>query len=349
MTNNKDVTIYDIAEKLSLSTSTVSRALKNHSSISKKTTKKVNDTAKEMGYTPNTLASSLRSNKTKTIGVLISRINRPFMASLISGIEETAQKAGYNVIITQSHDSYKDELNMAQALYNSRVSGVICSLAMETTKTEHFQQFIDKGIPIVFVDRVPKDINTYRVMIDNYSAAFKATKHLIEQGCTRIAHFAGLKFRNIYNERERGYRDALKKYNLDVDESLIVHVKTMSYEEGEKATNKVLNLKNPPDGIFSSNDTTAVAAIQVAKKRGLKIPEDLAIIGFNNDPISKIIDPGLSTISHPAFEMGKTSSKKILKHLKRSKIDSITEITFLNTEVIVRESSFKEKELLIKK
>ena len=344
MTNNKDITIYDIAEKLNLSTSTVSRALKNHNSISKKTTKRVNDAAKKMGYTPNTLASSLRSNKSKTIGVLISRINRPFMSSLISGIEETAQKAGYNVIITQSHDSYQDEVNMAQALYNSRVSGIICSLAMETTITDHFQQFIDKGIPLVFVDRVPKDFNTYRVMIDNYSAGFKATKHLIEQGCTRIAHIAGLKFRSIYNERERGYRDALKQSNLTIDEDLIVHVNTLSYDEGEKATNKLLDLKNPPDGIFSSNDTTAVAAIQVAKKRGLKIPHDIAVIGFNNDPISRIIDPGVSTISHPAFEMGKTSSKKILKHLKSSKKDSskkdnITEINFLNTEVIVRGSS----------
>tara|TARA_R110000868_G_scaffold145181_3_gene365203 strand:+ start:10377 stop:11405 length:1029 start_codon:yes stop_codon:yes gene_type:complete len=339
MTNHKDVTIYDIAKKLKLSTSTVSRALKNHSSISKKTTKIVNDTAKIMGYTPNTLASSLRSNKTKTIGVLISRINRPFMSSLINGIEEIAQKAGYNVIITQSHDSYKDEVDLAQALYNSRVSGVICSLAMETTKTDHFQQFIDKGIPLVFVDRVPKGFNTYKVMIDNYSAGLKATKHLIEQGCTRIAHIGGLKFRNIYSERERGYRDALQQNNLPVDEDLIVHVNTMSYEEGEKATNKLLDLENPPDGIFSSNDTTAVAAIQVAKNRGLKIPKDIAIIGFNNDPISHIIDPGLSTISHPAFEMGKTSSKKILKYLKNSKKDSLTEITFLNTEVIIRGSS----------
>lgn len=339
MANSKDITIYDIANKLNLSTSTVSRALKNHGSISKKTTKIVNDTAEKMGYRPNHLASSLRNNKTKTIGVLISRINRPFMASLISGIEETSQKAGYNVIITQSHDSYQDEVDMVQALYNSRVSGLICSLAMETTKTDHFQQFIDKNIPLVFVDRVPKDFNTYRVMIDNYSAGYKATKHLIEQGCTRIAHIAGLKFRNIYNERERGYRDALEQHNLTVDEDLIVHVNTMSYEEGEKATNRLFDLSKPPDGIFSSNDTTAISAIQVAKSRGLNVPQDIAIIGFNNDPISRIIDPNLSTISHPAFEMGKTSAKKILKHLKNSEKGSITEITFLNTEVIIRESS----------
>ena len=255
MANNRDITIYDIANELNLSSSTVSRALKNHRSISKKTIKRVNDMANKMGYTPNELASSLRNNKTKTIGVLISRINRPFMSSLISGIEETAQKAGYNVIITQSHDSYKDEVNMAQALYNSRVSGIICSLAMETTKTSHFDQFMEKDIPLVFVDRVPKDFDTYRVMIDNYSAGYKATNHLIEMGAKRIAHIGGLKFRNIYKERERGYRDALKEHNLPIDEDLIQHVKSMSYDEGEKATNKLLDMDNPPDGIFSSNDT----------------------------------------------------------------------------------------------
>lgn len=340
MKDKKDVTIYDIADKLKLSTSTISRALKDHHSISEKTIKKVKKTAEEMGYRPNTLAASLRSNKTKTIGVLISRINRPFISSLISGIEIAAQKGGYNVIITQSHDSYQDEVNNAKTLYNSRVSGVICSLAMETIDTSHFQQFIDKNIPLVFVDRVPKDFDTYRVMIDNYSAGYKATKHLIEQGCKRIAHFAGSQFRNIYSERKRGYIDALKHYNLPIDESLIVYFTTMSFHEGEKATNNLLDMQNPPDGIFSSNDTTAVSAIQCAKKRGVKIPQELAVIGFNNDPISQIIDPGLSTITHPAVKMGQTAAEKILSHLKDpSNKDEITEITFLNTEVLVRESS----------
>ncbi|AOW20576.1 LacI family DNA-binding transcriptional regulator [Urechidicola croceus] len=343
MEEQKDVTIYDIAEKLKLSTSTISRALKDHHSISEKTIKKVKKTAEEMGYRPNTLAASLRSNKTKTIGVLISRINRPFISSLISGIEETAQKAGYNVIITQSHDSYEDEVNMAKALYSSRVSGIICSLAMETRDTSHFKQFIDKNIPLVFVDRVPKRFDTYRVMIDNYSAGYKATKHLIEQGCTRIAHYAGSQFRNIYSERKRGYVDALIEHNLPVDEDLIIHFNTLSYEEGVMRTNKLLDLKNPPDGIFSANDTAAVSAIQCAKKRGLKVPEDVAVIGFNDDPIASIIDPGLSSITHPAVKMGQTSAKKILNHLKKSKKDDLTEITFLNTEVVVRESSKRKK------
>ncbi len=340
MEENKDVTIYDLAEKLKLATSTISRALKDHPTISAKTIKKVKKMAEEMGYVPNTLAAGLRGNKTNTIGVLIPTITQPFFASLISGIEIAARKSGYNVIIVQSHDSYLEEVSMTKSLYSSRVSGIICSLAMETRDTSHFQQFVTNNIPLVFVDRVPKDFNTFRVIIDNYAAGFKATKHLIDQGCVRIAHItAGAEFGNLYIERKRGYLDALKEHNLPIDEELIIDLKSITYEEGVTASNKLFDLKNPPDGIFSSGDIIAVSAIQTAKKRKIKVPEELAVIGFNNDPISQIIDPNLSTISHPASKMGKMSAEIILKNLKSLKKDDIKEITFLNTEVLVRESS----------
>jgi len=340
MEDNKDITIYDIAEKLKLATSTISRALKDHPTISDKTIKKVKKTAEEMGYVPNTLAAGLRGNKTNTIGVLIPTITQPFLSSLISGIEIAAQKSGYNVIIMQSNDSYEEEVSMAKSLYGSRVSGIICSLAMKTTDTSHFQQFVSNNIPLVFVDRVPKDFNTFRVIIDNYTAGYKATKHLIEQGCTRIGHLtAGSKFGNIYTERMRGYLDALKDHNLTIEEELIVDLKAVTYDEGLKASNKLLNLKNRPDGIFASGDIMAVSAIQSAKKKGIKIPEDLAVIGFNNDPISQIIDPSLSTITHPAAKMGQMSAEIILKNIKSPKKDEVKEITFLNTEVVIRESS----------
>lgn len=340
MEENKDITIYDIAEKLNLATSTISRALKDHPSISDKTIKKVKKTAEEMGYVPNTLAAGLRGNKTNTIGVLIPTVTQPFLSSLISGIEITAQKSGYNVIIMQSHDSYDEEVSMAKSLYSSRVSGVISSLAMETRDTSHFQQFVSNNIPLVFVDRVPKDFNTFRVIIDNHAAGYKATKHLIEQGCSRIAHLtAGSEFGNLYSERKRGYLDALKDHNLPLIEELIVNLKTVTYEEGAKASNKLFDLEHRPDGIFASGDIIAVSAIQTAKKRGIKIPEELAIIGFNNDPISQIIDPNLSTITHPAAKMGKASAEIILKNIKSNKKDEVKEITFLNTEVLVRESS----------
>jgi LacI family transcriptional regulator len=344
MEENKDVTIYDIAEKLNLATSTISRALQDHHTISKKTIKKVKETAEKMGYVPNTLAAGLRGNKTKTIGVLIPTITQPFLSSLISGIEIAAQKSGYTVIIMQSHDSYKDEVNMAKALYSNRVSGVISSLAMETRDTSHFDQFISNNIPLVFVDRVPKNFNTFRVIIDNYAAGYKATKHLIDQGCTRIAHLtAGSEFGNLYNERKRGYIEALKDHNIPIDENLIIYLKGVTYEEGVKASNQLFDLNPIPDGVFASGDIIAVSTVQTAKKRGLKIPEDIAVIGFNNDPISQIIDPNISTITHPAEKMGKASADIILKNLKRDKKDDVKEITFLNTEVIIRESSMKTK------
>jgi LacI family transcriptional regulator len=342
MEENKDVTIYHIAEKLKLATSTISRALKDHHTISEKTIKKVKKTAEEMGYVPNTLAAGLRGNKTNTIGVLIPTVTQPFLSSLISGIEITAQKSGYNVLIMQSHDSYEDEVSLAKSLYGSRVSGVICSLAMKTRDTAHFQQFVSNNIPLVFVDRVPKDFNTFRVIIDNYAAGFKATTHLIEQGCTRIGHLTvGSKFGNLYTERMRGYKDALLKHNLPVDEDLIADLKEVTYTEGVEASNKLFDLKNRPDGIFASGDIIAASAVQTAKKRGIKVPEELAVIGFNNDPISEIIEPNLSTITHPAAKMGQISAEIILKSIKSTSNDDLKDITFLDTEVLIRESSRK--------
>lgn len=348
MEEKKHVTIYDIAERLNLATSTISRALKDHHTISDKTIKKVKKTAEEMGFVPNTLAAGLRGNNTKTIGVLIPTVTQPFLSSLISGIEITAQKSDYTVIIMQSHDSYLEEVNMAKSLYSNRVSGVICSLAMETKDTSHFHQFTNNKIPLVFVDRVPKDYNTFRVVIDNYSAGYKATKHLIEQGCVRIAHLtAGSELGNLYSERKRGYIEALRDHNLPIDEELIINLKAVTYKEGVKASNKLFDLDPIPDGLFAPGDIIAVSAVQTAKKRGLKVPDDIAVIGFNNDPISQIIDPNISTITHPAEKMGKTAGEIIITSLNSLKKDDAKEITFLNTEVLVRESSDRNHNLLI--
>ncbi|MBW8200463.1 LacI family DNA-binding transcriptional regulator [Flagellimonas abyssi] len=337
----KEVTIYDLAKELNYSPSTISRALNNHKSISKKTIKLIKEAAEEMGYRPNNLAAGLRNNKSNTIGVLISRINRPFMASLISGIEETARKAGHNVLISQSNDKYENEISNCNTLYDSRITGLIVSLSMETVEMDHFQKFVDKGIPIVFVDRVPDNFNSYKVVIDNYTAGYSATKHLIEQGCKRIAHFAGAQHRNVYRERKKGYLDALREHGLPIEDNLIVHFKTLSFEEGNKATKKLLKMSNPPDGIFSANDTAAVSAIMCAKKMGVNVPEQLAVIGFNDDPIASIVQPSLSTISHPASKMGAISAKRILDHSANTYDTDLSEITVLGTEIVVRESSLK--------
>lgn len=335
----KEVTIYDVAQKLNVSPTTVSRALKDHFSIDKDTTKAVKKMAKKLSYRPNGITSSLRNSKTNTIGVIISWIDRPFISSLISGVEDVANKAGYNIIISQSNDSYKKEVLNASTLYDNRVCGLIVSLATETEDYEHFYQFINKGIPVVFVDRVTRKINTERVVIDNFSASFKATQHLIEQGCKRIAHFAGSQRRNIYRDRKNGYLKALKQHQLPFDKSLVTY-SSLSAEDGRKSMEQLLGLPQPPDGLFSANDTAAVSAIQYAKQIGLNIPDDLAVVGFNNDPISTIIEPPLTTITHPAADMGGIAAQHVINQ-KENKEVIASETIKLKTELLIRRSSLR--------
>ncbi|MCB0649694.1 MAG: LacI family DNA-binding transcriptional regulator [Saprospiraceae bacterium] len=344
MKKNKTITIHDLAEELKVSASTVSRALKEHPSIGKKTIKTVKELAEKRGYRPNRLAASLRNQQTHTIGVLVPWINRPFISSLIHGVEEAARAAGYQVIITQSHDNFEDEVDDLKAMFDSRISGMVVSLAMETQSYDHFTPFFKNNIPVVFVDRVPETLECHKVAIDNYTAGFKATEHLIEQGCRRIAHLSGASHQAIYKERLRGYLDALKQHQLPVDESLILKGILLSADEAISLTKYLLELPNPSDGIFSANDTAAVSAIQYAKSVGVKIPEELAIIGFNNDPISLIIEPQLSTVSHPAAEMGKIAVRKALELIESGMVNDFpkNQGIELETPVIARASSLKK-------
>ena len=343
MNKKREVTIYDIARELNVSPSTVSRALKDHHSIGKKTKKAVLKLAEERGYQPNIIASSLRSNKTNTIGIITSWINRPFISSLISGVEMAANKSGFNVIISQSHDSYENEVANAKTLYGSRIEGLVVSLAMETTNYDHFQKFLKKNIPVVFVDRVPDDLNTTKVVINNYESGFKATEHLIEQGCKRIAHIGGVRHRNVYSERMNGYVAALKKHGLEVDSNLIVESDRLSSEEGYRIAEFLINLDARPDGVFSANDTAAVSFIKYAKSVGVNVPEEIAVIGFNNDPISTIIDPALSTVSHPAFEMGKLVAAQVLNQGRLPSELIQAQTIMLETDLIIRESTLRDK------
>lgn len=252
----------------------------------------------------------------------------------------TANKQGYNVIISQSHDSYENEVANAKALYGSRIEGLIVSLAMESTNYDHFQKFLKKNIPVVFVDRVPDDINTTKVVINNYEAGFKATEHLIEQGCKRIAHIGGVRHRNVYKERMDGCVAALRKYDLTIDDKLIIECDRLSSEEGFRIAKELLNLQERPDGIFSANDTAAVSVIQYARKVGISVPDELAVIGFNNDPVSTIIDPPLSTVGHPAIEMGKLAATQVLNGGEQDEAVR-SQTIMLDTELIIRQSSLR--------
>ena len=338
------VTIYDLAKELNVSASTVSRALNDRQEVSKKTRTAVQKLAKERGYQPNNIALSLRTNKSNTIGIMVSWINRPFISNLISGIEKRAKEAGYHVIITQTHDKQDNEIENIQALMGSRISAMIVSLAMETKDFDHFTTLRDHNIPVVFVDRIPPASDAVRIQIDNYKAAFTATEHLIQQGCKRIAHFGGSKYQLIYKERRAGYLAALSQYGFEVDESLVLEATNLSMEEGLRMTEKVLNMDNPPDGIFCANDSAGVSAIRYAKKKGIKIPEELAIMGFNNDPVCEIIEPELSSVVHPAIEMGERAVEEVLSLLKSSSENRTSLSVILSTEVVVRDSTNRLKE-----
>jgi LacI family transcriptional regulator len=342
----KHITIYDVASELGVSATTVSRALKDHHSIGKKTIKKVKKKAEEMGYEPNAIASSLRRKQTKTIGVIVSHINRPFISSLISGIEEVCSLYNYNVIISQSFDSYNKEMEDAKTMFNNRVDGLIVSLAVETVNYDHFTPFLNNNYPLVFADRITFDIDTDKVLIDNFVAAYKATEHLIEQGYKHIGHLAGVQQRHMYQKRQEGYFAALRENNMSVDESLIYYSK-LSYEDGIEGAKKLLKQNLKPDAIFAANDTSAIGFMQVAESFGYSIPSDFGVVGFNNDPMSSIVRPKLSTIDHPAVEIGKKAAEIVLDKVSGKSQSSIPQTITFKTDLIIRCSSVKCENVLI--
>lgn len=336
------ITIKELAEILQVSPSTISRALQNHPSIGKKTTEKIQRLAKKMGYYPNSVASNLRRNKTNLIGVIIPRIDRHFHSSAISGIEEVAYRAGYFVTIFQSNNSYEREKENARLLLSSRADGVIACLARETDNYEHFEQFKANNTPLVFFDRVCYDIESHKVIINDFEAAQKATEHLISVGCKRIAHIAGNQDVSIFRDRLMGYREALKQHELEADEKLIYYTEDLNAEEGQRAAEKLLQMDNPPDGIFCSNDRSAISAIQSVKKAGLNVPNDIAVVGFSNTPMSLIIEPALTSVDDHAFEMGQAAARMVIRQIEEESPSVVSETVIIQNNLIIRESTARK-------
>ncbi|QEC51409.1 LacI family transcriptional regulator [Anseongella ginsenosidimutans] len=338
------ITIYDIARALGISPSTVSRALKDDSIISSETRKKVKKTAEEMGYQPNSIASSLRNKKTLTIGVITHRIDRNFQSRAISGIQDKAHEHGYNIIICQTNDDPDREVKQFQALFSSRIDGLIGQLSMYTRNYDHFQLFLENDIPIVLFDRVPRNLDVQKVVSDDVGGGYKATEHLILQGNKRIAFFTGALSLNIYEDRLKGYKDALEKYGIPFDPDLVFEF-YLNTENSRKAARALLaDKKKRPDSIFAANDTSAIATIQVAKELGIEIPAELAIVGYANDPSGLIVSPTLSTIDQSAYRMGQIATQLLLKQIEEKKPGKNTslETTILPVELIVRESSVRK-------
>ncbi|PZX61813.1 LacI family DNA-binding transcriptional regulator [Hydrotalea sandarakina] len=341
MNPKKDVTIYDIAKQLNISTSTVSRALQNHPAINKLTKKKVIATAKEIGYQYNTFAGNLRKKSTSIIGVMVHELNSNFITSVLAGIEKVTSEAGYDIIIAHSSESYTKESANALNLFHKRVDGLIASLAYDTKNLDHYLPFHQKGIPVVFFDRVePSDKSTV-VVIDNTKCGYQATKHLIEQGCKRIAHITGNLSRNVYAHRFQGYKKALTEHHLPFDKKLLI-VNDLGEEAARNATLQLLRLPSLPDGIFITNDFTAAVVIQTLKENGIVVPDDIAIVGFNNDAISKLIEPKITTINYPGIEMGEIAARQLIANLKGEENVQLTNTIIIRSDLIIRESSLKK-------
>ncbi len=340
MKNKNEVTIYDIARALNISASTVSRGLNDHQSISKVTKKRILKAAGEMEYQHNIFASNLRKKRTNTIGVVLPRFNSYFMSTVIAGMEKEANRSGYNLIISQSQESVKKEITNISTMFNSRVDGLLVSLAYDTENMDHFNVFFKKGIPVIFFDRVFNHPDYTNIVINNFIAGYEATVHLINQGCKRILHLGGNQKRNVYSDRYNGYKQALEDHGIAFDKRLVV-INLLNEHAGIDTAKKILNMDKLPDGIFASNDVSAVAIMCQLKKAGIRIPDEIAVVGFNNSPVSTVIDPNLSTVDYPGQEMGKVAASTLIKKLNNIQDINSNNIV-LRHKLIIRESSLRK-------
>lgn len=338
---NGKATIHDIAEKLQVTASTVSRALNNNPRISDATKKRVLKAAKELNYQPNNIASALRSGKSRLIGVVVPTVNRNFFSSVIRGIEEIANSLNYKVVISQSYDDYDKEMQTIEALLNVQVDGIIASLGKTTENVDHFKKVLKKGIPLVLFDRVTNELDVSQVVIDDYFGAFQATEHLIQEGCRRIAHFTSTHNITIYKERKRGYEDALSKHGIAFDPELIQYSK-MQLEDGRTSVKDLIDTNVKFDAVFSASDYSIMGAMQVLKENGYKIPDDVKLVGFGDEPFTSFTEPTLTTVNQKSIPMGQITAETFFEILDvRENPNNISKKTILKPALIVRNSSLK--------
>ena len=337
------ITLKQIAEKLGISITTVSKALKDYPDVSEKTRKLVRETASMLNYKPNAFAVNLRTKESKTIGLIIPEIVHHFFSSVIKGIISQAEKKGFLVITLQSNESYELEKKQIDLLLSKRVDGILISLANETGDFKHLTQVLDEEIPLVMFDKIAKVVKCSKVIIDDRKAAYKATQHLVNIGCKRIAHFRGPLLPQNSIDRFLGYKQALVDNNLTYDPSLVYLLNDMSFEEGQLFTKQMLKDHKDVDGIFINTDLVAIGAITEFNKQGIKIPEQINIIGFSNWFMASVVSPSLTTINQPGFEMGKKAFKILFKEIKDKKKTKIVKYkdVVLETNLIVRESTKK--------
>ncbi|MCL7753281.1 LacI family DNA-binding transcriptional regulator [Polaribacter sp. Z022] len=334
----KKTTIKDIANVLNISPAAVSKALHNDSRISEKTKTAVKQVAKNLNYQPNHLASALRSGKSKLVGVIVPRTNSNFFSSVLQNLEEVLNKEGYNIIITQSNESYKKECDSIDALLYTQVDGIIASMANETVDLSYYEKIKSKGIPLILFDRGENDLNVDYIGIDDYNSSHLIVNHLVSQGCKRIAHIGGFKRTRIFNNRIRGYINALEKHNLPLNDELLIEC-NLTIDAGREKMLELLSLENRPDAVYVAGDYAALGALQVLKEQNINIPNEIALVGFGNEPFSSMVTPSITSIEQHSKDIGKKAAIAFLQHIKNNTVKQQLTKTILDVELLIRDSS----------
>jgi DNA-binding LacI/PurR family transcriptional regulator len=331
-------TLKDLAKALNLSPSTVSRALRDHPDINAATKKRVILLADQLDYHPNSIAQSLQTQKTKTIGVIVPEIKQPFFASVINGIEEFAYAAGYTIIVCQSNETHEREVFYTRSLVSLRVAGMLVSLSQTTQSLDHFKMLQRRNVPVVFFDRVSDEIEASKVVVDDYQGAFDIVEHLIKSGYRRIAHLAGPENLSISKFRLKGYKDALKQAKLPFHRELVVHG-GLDDTDGIIGIQKLLALRPLPDAVFAVNDPVASGVFITMKELGLKIPADIALAGFSNTHMTSLLDPPLTTVEQPSYDIGRTAAQLLMEQINDDGSNFVPKFIVLKTHLIVRGST----------
>jgi DNA-binding LacI/PurR family transcriptional regulator len=324
---------------LGISKSTVSRALNDHYDVNPETARKVRELAAKIDFQPNILAQHFKQQRTFTIGVVIPETVNRFFAKAIGGIQQAADRAGYNVIICQSNESMEMEKKNLQTLLSSRVDGLLISISQETNQYNHFQHVINQEVPLVFFDRIVEELSAYQVHSDNYEISLQGTEHLIDHGCKRIAFIAGPQYLYTSRNRLKGYLDALEKRKIKIDDSLIIHT-NYQLNTVEEYMRHLFNLRKRPDAVFAINDMAAIEIMHILKKKGFSIPHDVAVLGFNNETICRFIEPALSSIDHPAFDMGMVATELLLAKITNDALPLQKKL--VTSRLVVRESTLRK-------
>ncbi|MHA7130847.1 LacI family DNA-binding transcriptional regulator [Algoriphagus namhaensis] len=341
MKKGHQVTMKDIAKKLGVSVSTVSRALQDSPELHPETKKRIVETAKEMNYQPNLLAQSLRKSKTKTLGVIVPEITSHFFASCISGIQDLANSRGYNVMICQSNESIDQEMANIKTLVASQVDALLISLSRETNHYEHLDELYQREIPFVLFDRVHEVMPVTKITFNDQGGAYQVTRHMLETGCKRVMYVSGPEDLYISKKRKEGYLQALKEFGMKPEEALI-KITDLTLESNLKVAQEIADMDHRPDGVFCMIDPVAVDVLTYWKSIGVKVPQDMALAGFTNNPTSAVVEPPLTTVSQPGYEMGKLSVSHLLDQLEGLASDEPISIV-LETTLVPRKSTGQKR------